>query len=95
MNKILILTLAIISISGCSHVTLNSANVTDLENVDFSKSFKSGQACEIRVLLFGPFGAASIMDAAKSAEIKKVEVVESKNTDYIFFAKRCTIVHGE
>ena len=95
MKKILLTIAATLAITGCSVTSHNSANVSNLDNVDFTKDFKTGEACETRVLVFGPFGDASVVKAAKSAEIKNVEVVEYKRTGYVFFAKRCAIVHGE
>ncbi|MCP5169603.1 MAG: hypothetical protein H6999_07590 [Hahellaceae bacterium] len=94
MKKILAI-LAIASLSGCSVVALNSANTADLNKVDFKKSFRTGEACESTFLIFGPFGSSSVVDAAKSGKLSKVDVVEQKSTNYFIASKRCTIVHGE
>ena len=88
-------TLVTLAISGCSIVSQNGTNVSNLDNVDFTKEFKTGKACETRILIFGPFGDSSVVKAAKSAGIKKVDLVEYKRSGYILFGKRCTIVYGE
>ena len=95
MKKRLLTTLAALAITGCSVNSHNGMNVSNLDNVDFTKEFKTGKACETRFLIFGPFGDASIVKAAKSGGIKKIDLVEYKRTGYIFVANRCAIVHGE
>ena len=75
------------------------ASVIDLTNVDFSeaKSFKQGEACGVYILgLFGPFlGDARIVDAVKSANIKKVTLVDYRSAWYLLFSKNCVVVYGE
>jgi hypothetical protein len=96
MKKALLILVTTLVISGCSINSRNGVNTSDLNNVDFTKDFKSGDACEFRFLIFfGPFGDASVVKAAKSADITKVDLVEYKSTSYIVFGKSCTIVHGE
>lgn len=95
MKKVFIATALALGLSGCSAVALNSGNMTDLNQVDFQKEFKTGKACETTVLLFGPFGYSSVVDAAKNGGISKVEVVEQRVKSFILFGQRCTIVYGE
>lgn len=87
--------LAAVIMSGCSTTPLNTFNQNNFDKVDFTSDFKKGEACENHFLLFGPFGSASVMDAAKSANIKKVEVVEQEFASYIIFSTRCTYVYGK
>ncbi len=95
MHKILLVSLLAIVISGCSSMNSNTLNQNNLENVDFSSNFTKGEACEKYFLFFGPFGSSSVMDAAKSAKIKKVSLVEQESSSYIFYGTRCTIVYGK
>lgn len=95
MKKILLAAGIAAVLSGCSTTVLNTGNQTSLAGVDFKDSFKKGEACETRVLIFGPFGSASVMDAAKKGGLSKVEVVEQSYKDYILIGKRCTVVHGK
>lgn len=94
MKKFLLTAAAVFVMTGCSITSNNSGNVSNLDDVDFSKEFKTGEACETTVLIFGPFGDSSVVEAAKSANIKKVELVEYKRNGYVLFSERCAIVHG-
>ena len=100
MNKLLIAVLvAALLAGGCSIQTSPAVNSVDLTKVDFSdaKSFKEGEACGIYLFgLFGPFmGDARIIDAVKSANIKKISVVDYRNAYYVLFSKNCVVVYGE
>ncbi len=95
MLKSLFILLSAVILAGCSTNPLNTINQNNFEKVDFTSNFKKGEACENHFLIFGPFGSSSVMDAAKSANIKTVEVVEQKITSYILFGNRCTIAYGK
>ncbi|WP_298449230.1 TRL domain-containing protein [uncultured Marinobacter sp.] len=95
MKKAFVAAILAVGLSGCSAVAMNSGNTADLNQVDFQKEFKTGEACETSVLLFGPFGYSSVVDAAKNGGISKVEVVEQRFNSYILFGQRCTVVYGE
>jgi len=101
MNKLMIavvLGLAFLA-GGCSTQNSPAINSVDLTKVDFSdaKSFKEGEACGIYIFgLFGPLmGDARIIDAVKSANIKKISVVDYRNAYYVLFSKNCVVVYGE
>ena len=80
---------------GCSTMVTPVANTTDIQDVDFSQSFKTGRNCIKRVLVvFGPFGDASIVNAAKKAGIKKVEIVDYQSNWNPFVLSSCVIVYG-
>jgi hypothetical protein len=65
------------------------------EHLGFSQSFKTGSDCMTYVLgFFGPFGDASVVNAAKSVGISKVEVVDYQFKWYPFVIQRCVVVHG-
>ncbi len=95
MKKALAGAVLALGLSGCSAVAMNSGNSADLNKVDFTKEFKTGEACESTVLFFGPFGSSSVVDAAKNGGISKVDVVEQRVNSIILFGQRCTIVYGE
>jgi hypothetical protein len=97
MKKVLIflLIVALFSVCGCVTVMSPAVNNADIEKVDFSKSMKIGQSCQNWYLFFGPFGDASIVEAAKNAGIKKVDVVDYKVAWYVLFSQRCAVVYGQ
>lgn len=88
------LTLASALAAGCMTVTpvVNSA---DLDKVDFTQPMRRGEACETWVLGIGPFGGgASVVQAAKSAAIATVKVVDYENRWYVVASQACVVVHG-
>ena len=100
MNKLLIAVIGLAFLAGgCSTQNSPAINSVDLTKVDFSdaKSFKVGEACGIYLFgLFGHFmGDARIIDAVKSANIKKVSAVDYKGYYYLLFSKNCVVVYGE
>ena len=95
MLKLISLFAVALLTSGCSTVALNTLNQTNLSNVDFTSEFKTGEACEKSFLIFGPFGSSSIVEAAKSSQIKSVEVVEQEITNAFIYSSRCTLVYGK
>ena len=80
--------------TGCVSTMTPATNTTDIHSVDFSSTFKKGMDCATYVLLFGPFGDASIVNAAKSAGIAKVEIVDYQRKWYPFVNKHCVVVYG-
>ena len=95
MKKALACIALAFGMTGCSAVALNSGNSADLNKVDFTKEFKTGEACESTILFFGPFGSSSVVDAASNGGIANVDVVEQKYNNMILFGQRCTIVYGD
>ena len=99
MNKLLIAVIGLAFLAlGCSTQYSPAINSVDLTKVDFTnaKSFKKGEACGIYLLgLFGPFKQARIIDAIKSANIKKVSAVDYRYAYYVLFSKSCVVVYGE
>ena len=99
MNKLLIAVLGALLAGGCSSQFSPAVNSIDLTKVDFSdaKSFKEGEACGIYIFyLFGPFfGDPGIIEAVKSANIKKIRAVDYKSYYYPIFYKNCVVVYGE
>jgi hypothetical protein len=77
-----------------------AVNTTNVQNVDFSQSFKKGSDCStVLLFVFGPFGDTSVVNAAKKAGIKKVEVVDYRRNWFPFPAlpivsRHCVVVHG-
>lgn len=98
MKKLMLLvaTMAVVGLSGCATMLTPVTNVADLKNADFSQNMKRGQSCANFILGFiGPFGDASIVEAAKDAHISKVKVVDYKSTWYVVLAQRCVVVYGQ
>ena len=85
---------------GCTTMGTPAVNTTNVQNVDFSQSFKKGSDCSTVVLfVFGPFGDSSVVNAAKNAGIKKVEVVDYRSSWFPSVAlpivyTHCVVVHG-
>jgi hypothetical protein len=97
MSKVfvLMLVLTLVAAYGCATMTTPASNVTDIKNVDFSQNMKQGESCASWFLFFGPFGDASIVQAAKAAGIKKVEVIDYSAAWYLLVSKRCVVVYGQ
>jgi len=98
MKKVGILSLAlglIVIGAACTSMRSPAVNSADLSAVDFTQPFKRGESCSTFVLGFGPFGDASIVEAAKSAGITTVQVVDYDFRYYVVMHKFCTIVHGK
>jgi len=97
MSKVLVLILVLMLAGayGCATMITPATNITDIKSVDFSQNMKKGESCASWVLLFGPFGDASIVQAAKDAGIKKVNVIDYKSALYVFVTKKCVVVYGE
>jgi tRNA A37 threonylcarbamoyladenosine dehydratase len=70
------------------------ANTTDVQIVDFSQSFKKASDCARYVMGFGPFGTSSVVNAAKRAGIKKVEVVDYQTKWNPFVYQECVVAYG-
>lgn len=101
MNKYLFFTFfAVVCffVSGCSTPATAVYNITAVDKVDFSKidAMKKGIACEnVLFNVWGLNGSQSIADAAKSAGISKVKLVDTDSAFYVLWTKRCVIVYGE
>ena len=87
--------MASVIVTGCATVdTTPSMNTTDLNGVDFSQDFDTGESCQRTVLFFGPFGSSSVVDAAKDGSIDQIEVVDNSWGTYLFGQYSCTTVYG-
>jgi len=81
---------------GCSSLKTPAINTLDIKTTDFSKKMKSGESCQTYILGFiGPFGKASVVQAAKNARISKVEVIDYKENYYVLLSQKCICVYGE
>ena len=83
-----------LTLTGCVLVRTPVINTTSIDNVDFSRSFKSSEACQSRFLFFPQVGDASVMTAAKAGGIKNVQLVDYKSTESFIFTKTCVMVWG-
>lgn len=100
MKKLVVLfaiLMAVAFLSGCIRQVSPQVNVSELSNVDFSKSkhWKEGKVCQMRVLLFPPFGLASVKLAAEAANLKHVKMVDYNFEDYVLFQRMCVLAYGD
>ena len=82
-------------LTACITMVSPVINTTDLANTNLSYNFKKGQSCQTYVLVFGPFGDASIVAAARNGKISTAKVVDYEIRNYLLASQRCVIVHGE
>jgi hypothetical protein len=82
-------------LSGCISTVTPLGNTIDIQEVDFTQNFKTGESCALFFLLLGPFGDASIVTAAKQAGIAKASVVDLRSENYMLATRRCAIVYGQ
>jgi hypothetical protein len=98
-NVLLAFLLAVaLATSGCVSFVTPVGNITNLENVDMTSNFKTGESCAWFFLfnLIGPFGDMSVVKASQSSGIRKVEVVDYRMQSYLFLASRnCAYVYGK
>ncbi len=98
MRRILVVSLLIVSfaLSGCISNVTPIGNHADIQKVDFSSNFKTGESCGwVLLFFFGPFGDVSVVKAAQSAGIRKAEVIDYKIENYILAQKTCALVYGK
>jgi len=82
-------------VSGCASVSGTPAmNTADMQNVDFSQEFESGTACQRAILGIGPFGSSSVIDAAADGDLDSVDVVETSQSQGLFWQSHCTTVYS-
>lgn len=97
MKKFLMLGIGVVALAGLAGCASYSpvVNTTDVRNVDFSKPMKKGEACYMYFFgSIGPFGDASIVNAAKDAGIAKVEVADYAVRWGGIVVSYCVVVHG-
>jgi hypothetical protein len=85
------------SMSGCIAAYTPVGNVANLNDVDLTSDFKTGESCAWFVLfnLLGPFGDMSVVKAAKSEGIRKAEVIDYRIENYFIAARTCAVVYGK
>ncbi|MBI4972509.1 MAG: hypothetical protein HZC16_01685 [Candidatus Omnitrophica bacterium] len=87
---------ALLLFAGCAAMTTPVSNTTNLKEVDFSKEMKNGKSCQYYIFgLLGPFGDASVVNAAKDSSLSKVEVVDHKDGWYLLVSQHCVVVYGQ
>ncbi len=95
---LVIFTVCMAFMSGCSLQTAPFLNTTDLTKVDFSnaQSLKEGRACATYLFgVIGPLGDPSIMKAVSNGNLKTVKVVETKSSWNILFTQYCVVAYGD
>ncbi|MCR8922533.1 TRL-like family protein [Dasania sp. GY-MA-18] len=105
MFKKLVLSIAIILVTGCATATKDLANTlryadgqrVGVKNIEFQnlRTRKKGEACTWNLLFFIPMlGDGSIISAAENGEINNVELIGETGLWYFPFNKNCTVVYG-
>jgi len=70
-------------------------NEIRLNEIDFSKINKTGEACTTFILqVFGPFGDQSIKRAVDNGKLSRVDLVEYKVNNYLIANQQCVKVYG-
>lgn len=93
---LLFLTLALVTTIGCSLSISPVQNTVDVGSVDLTKEMKKGKACETFVLGIIPIGGrASVVEAARSRNISKINAVDYERNSYVVYAQECVVVHGD
>ena len=99
MRKILLTCLVAVAFmaSGCASMVTPVGNIVELDDVDMTSNFKTGESCAWFLLfnLIGPFGDMSVVKASHSAGIRKVEIVDYRMTNYLIATQTCAYVYGE
>ena len=83
--------------TGCISTVTPHANISEIDDVDMTSNFKTGESCAWWLLfnLLGPFGDMSVVKAAQSAGIRKVEVVDQRIESYIIVQRICALTYGK
>jgi hypothetical protein len=98
MRKLLILAGAAFCFTamGCSTTYTPSNNLTtNMETIDFTKGYVTGEACGVNILHIIPRGDGSVTAAAKKAGIKTVKYAEHRAAVGLLASQTCTKVYGE
>ncbi|MFA9461698.1 TRL domain-containing protein [Thiohalorhabdus sp. Cl-TMA] len=96
LKKLVVVGVAGLAITGCSTKTSPVVNTNNFQTTDFSKEFQKGKACANYLLGFiGPFGDASLVEAAKNGNISNVEVVDYRWSYYVLLGQDCVIAYGD
>lgn len=104
--KKLLLSLFILSLSGCATVTKDLArtlryadgDVVGVKNIEFNElqSRKKGEACTWNLLFFIPiYGDGSVISAANQGKINNIELIGETGLWYFPVNKNCTVVYGD
>ncbi len=89
-----LLILMVFMLTGCATTITPATNIADIQEVDFTQTFKTGKSCVSYFLGFGPFGNISVVEAAKSANIRTVALVEYESKWAVIVSQTCAVVHG-
>lgn len=98
MRKILMVMMlaAAFATAGCVSYVTPVANIAEIDDVDMTTSFKTGESCAWLLLQFiGPFGDMSVVKASQGAGIRKVEVVDYRMENYLIVQRQCAYVYGQ
>lgn len=86
-----------LALCGCMAQYSPTANVVKSDEIDFSRlgELKKGSSCGLmQILAFPLFGTASLKEAATSAGIAKVKLIDYEVKDYVIFRNICVTAYG-
>ena len=79
------------TLSGMPDVEYVMSNKVNF--VDASK-WKEGEDCATYVMGIGPFGTRSLVRAAQSKKIRKLQYFETRTDFYLVYWKSCVVAYG-
>ena len=94
---LVVLTALALTTSGCIANVTPFGNITDIQEVDLTSNFKTGETCAWFILfhMIGPFGDVSVVKAAQKSGIKKAEIVDYRIENYLIADRTCAVVYGK
>ena len=80
---------------GCTTAT-PTVHIVNLTDANLTVELKKGESCEkYYLLIFGPVGNKSVIDAAKQGKVTKIKSVDYATEEYGIYSKNCVYVYGE
>ena len=65
-------------------------------DANLTVKLKKGESCEkYYLLIFGPVGNKSVIDAAKQGQVTKIKSVDYATEEYGIYSRNCVYVYGE
>jgi hypothetical protein len=86
-----------LALCGCMAQYSPTANVVKSDEIDFTKlgELKKGSSCGLmQILFFPPFGTASLKEAATTAGIAKLKLVDYEVREFLLFRNICVTAYG-
>lgn len=92
------LLIGMLTFTGCASYQVSAdVNQTDLSEINFPEDLENwsrGQSCASTFFGLGPFGSASVAEAAEDGGISNVKYVETDVSSFIFMGEVCRTAYG-